>query len=99
MPSQQPSLFTRPDTFFGVCEALGEDLRIHANLFRILFAGLLFWSPATAIGAYAAAGMLVGLSRWLYPNPRPASIVEAAAPETAAEPAPAFEAEPVRLAA
>jgi phage shock protein PspC (stress-responsive transcriptional regulator) len=99
MPSPQPNLFTRPDTFFGICEALGEDLRIHANLFRILFAALLFWSPPTAIGAYAAAGMLVGLSRWLYPNPRPASVVEAAASEPVAAPAPALEAEPVALAA
>ena len=70
------------------------------NLFRILLAGLLFWSPAIAIGAYAAAGMLVGLSRWLYPNPRPASAVAAVTAEPAAEAAPPVaEAEPVRLAA
>lgn len=94
MQTEQFNLFTRPDTFFGVCEALGEDLSIHANIFRILFAGLLFWSPESAIGAYAGVGALVALTRWLSPNPRPVK-EEVAAAEAVAEP----EAEPMPLAA
>lgn len=81
MPNRQPAFFARDDTFFGVCEALGEDFRIPANLLRIGLAVLTFWSPPAAIGLYAGAGLLVGLSRWLAPNP-----------PLPAEPEPAFAA-------
>ncbi|HEX8532798.1 MAG TPA: PspC domain-containing protein [Allosphingosinicella sp.] len=70
MQTEQFNLFTRPDTFFGVCEGLGEDLGIHANLFRVAFAALLFWNPPAALGAYAAAGVLVAATRFIAPNPR-----------------------------
>ena len=73
MQTEQFNLFTRPDTFFGVCEGLGEDLGIHANLFRVAFAALLFWNPPAALGAYAAAGVLVAATRFIAPNPRIAS--------------------------
>jgi phage shock protein PspC (stress-responsive transcriptional regulator) len=83
MDSTRPSLFNRPDTFFGVCEGLGQDLRIHPNILRVALAGLLFWSPAAAIGAYVAAGALVALSRWLVPDladeAQPAEMAQAAA--------------------
>jgi len=69
MQSPSANLFTRPDTFFGVCEALGEDLRIHANIFRMAFAALLFWSPVTGFASYAALGALIASSRWLFPSP------------------------------
>lgn len=74
MQTAQRSLFTRDDTFFGVCEALGEDLRIPANLLRVALAGLLFWNPAAAIGGYAAAGLLVLATRLLFPKPRLATV-------------------------
>jgi phage shock protein PspC (stress-responsive transcriptional regulator) len=67
----QTNLFTRPDTFFGVCEGLGEDLRIHPNLLRVALAGMLFWNPAAAIAVYLGVGAIVALSRWIAPNPRP----------------------------
>lgn len=70
MQSSQDNVFARPDTFFGICEALGQDLRIPANLLRIAVAGLLFWNPLAGLSAYAAAGVLVAFTRWLYPNPR-----------------------------
>jgi phage shock protein PspC (stress-responsive transcriptional regulator) len=64
------NLFTRPDTFFGVCQGLGEDLRIHPNLLRVALAGLLFFNPPAAAAAYAAAGALVFLTRYFFPDPR-----------------------------
>ena len=67
---QASSVLARDDTFFGVCEALGEDFRFNPILLRLTFAGLLFWNPLAAVGAYAAAGVVVGVSRWLVPNPR-----------------------------
>ena len=66
---QAQSIFARDDTFFGVCEALGQDLGFNANLLRVTLAVTLFFSPLAAIGAYAAAAVLVLLSRWLVPEP------------------------------
>jgi phage shock protein C len=78
MHDAQHNLLTRPDTFFGVCEGLGEDFHIHPNILRVTLAGMLFWNPPAAIGAYAAAGALVALSRWLVPNPAPLAVADAA---------------------
>ncbi len=85
MHSATANLFTRDDTFFGVCEGLGEDFRIHPNILRVMFGGLLFWNPPLALGIYAAAGALVALTRWLVPNPRPAAEAEGEQPEAVAE--------------
>jgi len=80
-----PSVFSRDDTFFGVCEALGEDLRIPPTLLRIGFALALFFNPIAAVGAYLGLGLFVAALRWLVPNP---------AVEAAAEPAEPAEARP-----
>ena len=92
----QHNLFTRSDTIFGVCEGLGEDLRIPANLLRLGLAFLLFLNPPAAIGTYVGAGLLVALTRWLYPVPAaaPTASVEAEAEAIAED-----EAEPMPLAA
>lgn len=91
-----PSLLTRDDTFFGVCEGLGEDLGIPSNLLRVGVAGLLFWNPPVAVAVYAGLGLVVAATRWLAPNPK-----QAMADQMEAQPAaePAAEAEPVALAA
>lgn len=73
MQTAQTNLFDRSDTFFGVCEGLGQDFGIHPNLLRLAFAGLLFVNPLAAAIAYPAAGAVVALTRWLYPAPSPAS--------------------------
>ena len=62
--------FTREDTLFGVCEALGEDFRFNPLLLRVAFGAGLFLNPLLAIGGYAAAGVVVLASRLLSPNPR-----------------------------
>ena len=66
----QPSLIARDDTFLGVCEGLGEDLRIPSSLLRLGFALALFFNPLAAVLAYLGAGVLVALSRLIAPNPR-----------------------------
>ena len=86
----QPSLLARDDTFFGICQGLGEDLGISPQILRIAFALALFFNPVAAIAGYALAGVVVLASRLLVPNPR----VMIADPE-AVETAP--EAEPVQL--
>lgn len=96
----QPNLFTRDDTFFGVCQALGEDLRIPPNLLRMALALSLFWNPLAALCSYAAAGILVALTRWLVPNPRlPVAAAEAAGRAPSETIAATAEAEPLPLAA
>jgi len=67
MPASQPSLFRRDDTFFGVCQGLAGDFGFNPLYLRILFAPLVLWNPAVAFGTYAVLGLLVALSRWIYP--------------------------------
>ena len=67
----QPSLLTRSDTLFGVCQGLGEDIGISPLFFRLAFTVLLFFQPAAALCTYAGAGVLVFLARLLAPAPRP----------------------------
>jgi len=77
-----PSVFARDDTFFGVCEALGEDLRIPSTLLRIGFALALFVNPIAAVATYFGLGLLVMALRWFVPTPTvelPAEAEEGAA--------------------
>ena len=90
MQSGKGNLFTRDDTFFGVCEGLGEDLRIPSNLFRITFALGFFFSPTIAVGIYFALGALVLVSRLLFPAPRAPRQPQAIAPAEADQPWPAM---------
>ncbi len=67
---QPTNVLTRDDTFLGICEAIGEDFGISPFLLRLALGVTLVWSPLAAIGAYAALGVVVGLSRLIAPNPR-----------------------------
>lgn len=96
MQTATPNLFTRSDTFFGVCEGLGEDLRIPANLIRLALAGLLFWNPVLAIGGYLAVGLVIAAARFLFPDPLPAP---ASVDDAAGQPTEQAEPEPMPLAA
>jgi phage shock protein PspC (stress-responsive transcriptional regulator) len=68
----QQSLFARSDTLFGICEALGQDFGFNPNYLRVALAAAVIWSPAAAMGGYAAAGAVVLLSRLIFPAPRSA---------------------------
>lgn len=70
MQKFQPSVFARDDTFFGVCEALGEDLRIPSNVIRLAFGATFLFNPPLVAGTYVAAGIVVAISRLICPNPR-----------------------------
>jgi phage shock protein PspC (stress-responsive transcriptional regulator) len=83
MQGDKGNLFTRDDTFFGVCEGLGEDLRIPSNLFRIAFALGFFFSAQGAVIVYAVLGALVLVSRLVFPKPR---LARNAAPAVEAAP-------------
>jgi len=83
----QGNLFTRPDTFFGICEGIGEDTLIPANLIRIALGVTLYFNPTAAFATYAALGVLVLFTRLLFPAPR-----RVAAAPAAADPAPVADA-------
>lgn len=70
MESAPQSLFARNDTMFGVCEALGEDFGFNPLFLRITLAVLLLWNPVLILSSYAAAGVAIALSRWLFPTAR-----------------------------
>ena len=89
------NLFLRNDTIFGVCEAIGQDFGFHPNWLRVALALALFWNAPYVIAAYLVAGVVVALSRWIFPDVR----VAPAQPAEAAEPANANEEESQRLAA
>jgi phage shock protein C len=95
MPSPQPNLLARDDTFFGVCQGLGEDLGFNPLYLRIVFAILVLVNPLAAVGGYVGAGALVLLSRLIFPNPRPASAPRRAAASAMVVPPPAAEHKPL----
>jgi phage shock protein C len=84
MQTSQPSLIARDHTLLGVCEAIGEDFGFNPMFLRVPFAALLLLSPTAVVATYLALGVLVLLTRWIAPNPRPA-----AGARPAAAPAPA----------
>lgn len=95
----QGNLFTRDDTFFGVCQGLGEDLGFNPNWLRCALPVLAFFWPVPAIAGYAAAGVFVLALRLLVPNPGAAATQEAAEIAAEAQPAATVEREPLPLAA
>ena len=86
----QTNLFARDDTFFGICQGLGDDLGFNPNWLRVALTLFLFFNPVAAIAAYFGAGIVVAVLRFLIPDPRPAAAPQAEAAE---------EDEAVRLAA
>ncbi|WP_182912035.1 PspC domain-containing protein [Sphingomonas cavernae] len=69
MQVSRPSA-AKEDNLFGVCAALGEDFGFNPLLLRIVLGASLLWNPVAVLGGYAAVGLVVAVSRWLYPGPR-----------------------------
>ncbi|WP_265570694.1 PspC domain-containing protein [Sphingomicrobium nitratireducens] len=67
MEEKKPNMFTRNDTIFGVCEALGEDLGFNPLWLRLAFIAPLFWVPVQMVVLYLALGALVFVSRRIAP--------------------------------
>ncbi|WP_294197430.1 PspC domain-containing protein [uncultured Sphingomonas sp.] len=56
------------DNLFGVCAALGEDFGFNPMWLRLAFAVALLFSLETVLMTYAALGVIVLVSRLLFPN-------------------------------
>ena len=70
MTDAQPSLFSRNDTFLGICEAIGEDFGFNPLFLRLALGLLLLWNPAIVIGTYLGMGVVILLSRLIFPGRR-----------------------------
>lgn len=62
--------FHRPDTFFGVCEAIGQDFGFNPLWLRLAFVPPVFFQPAYALVAYVTLGLVVLASRMMFPDPQ-----------------------------
>lgn len=90
MAQPNRATFMRPDTFFGVCEAIGQDFGFNPLWLRLAFVPPVFFQPLYALAAYVALGLIVLASRWMYPSKADAAdaVAELAAPTIVAMPAP-----------
>ena len=88
MANENQNIFSRQDTFFGICEAVGQDFGFNPLYLRLAFIAPLFFFPVQTFAAYFALGFIVLASRLLFPNKAAAAGQLAL---TAAEPAAAKE--------
>jgi len=85
MQNDTTNLFRRRDTFFGICEAVGQDFGFNPLYLRLAFVAPLFFFPVQTFAAYFALGGIVLMSRLLFPNKQAAAAEQPAL--LAAEPA------------
>ena len=86
MDNETTNLFRRRDTFFGICEAVGQDFGFNALWLRLALIAPLFFFPVQTFAAYFGLGAIVLASRLLFPAPTATPSVPAAA-EPATHPA------------
>ncbi len=67
MQNETTNLFRRRDTFFGICEAVGQDFGFNPLYLRLAFIAPLFFFPAQTFMAYFALGLVVLASRLIFP--------------------------------
>lgn len=67
------------DNLFGICAALGEDFGFDPLWLRLGFAVALLFSLEKVLLAYVVLGVLVLVSRLLFPNRRRAVATDVAA--------------------
>ncbi len=87
MEHETTNLFRRRDTFFGICEAVGQDFGFNPLWLRLAFVAPLFFFPVQTFIGYFALGLVVLASRLTFPAKTAAaaqpasSAVEVAAPQ------------------
>ncbi len=67
MDSETTNLFRRRDTFFGICEAVGQDFGFNPLWLRLAFVAPLFFFPVQTFVGYFGLGIAVLASRLLFP--------------------------------
>lgn len=79
MENETTNLFRRRDTFFGICEAVGQDFGFNPLWLRLAFVAPLFFFPVQTFIGYFALGLVVLASRLTFPakataQPAPSAI-------------------------
>jgi len=84
MQNETTNLFRRRDTFFGICEAVGQDFGFNPLYLRLTFIAPLFFFPAQTFVAYFALGLVVLASRLIFPAKaaNAMSVLSAVEPDT-----------------
>ncbi len=67
MENETTNLFRRRDTFFGICEAVGQDFGFNPLWLRLAFVAPLFFFPLQTFIGYFALGLVVLASRLIFP--------------------------------
>lgn len=67
MEQDSPNLFRRRDTFFGICQGIGEDLGFNPLWLRLAFVLPLFFFPVQTVLGYFGLGLVVLASRLVFP--------------------------------
>ena len=67
MENETTNLFRRRDTFFGICEAVGQDFGFNPLWLRLAFVAPLFFFPVQTFIGYFALGLVVLASRLIFP--------------------------------
>jgi phage shock protein PspC (stress-responsive transcriptional regulator) len=73
MDNNTTNLFQRRDTFFGICEAVGQDFGFNPLWLRLAFVAPLFFFPVQTFVGYFALGLVVLASRLIFPAKRAAA--------------------------
>lgn len=84
MSNPQSTETPRRDNLFGVCAALGEDFGFNPLWLRIALAVSFLFRPELTVSGYFAIGLVVLITRLIYPNTKskPESAATARAIET-----------------
>lgn len=67
MDNETTNLFQRRDTFFGICEAVGQDFGFNPLWLRLAFVAPLFFFPVQTFIGYFGLGIVVLASRLIFP--------------------------------
>ncbi|WP_033075445.1 PspC domain-containing protein [Sphingopyxis sp. MWB1] len=94
MDQDSPNLFRRRDTFFGICEGIGQDFGFNPLWLRLAFVMPLFFFPVQTVLGYFGLGLVVLASRLIFPPRKTAlpALIEVEAERQAAAPVAADEA-------
>lgn len=103
MADTNRNTFMRPDTLFGICEAIGQDFGFNPLWLRLAIVPAIFFAPVATMIAYLSVGLLVLASRLIFPAKAVAAsalsvVAETPVPVLAAVPAAANHGADVPLA-
>ncbi|MFC7536541.1 PspC domain-containing protein [Sphingomonas sp. GCM10030256] len=68
MSDKRTPLPLRSDNLLGVCQAIGDDFGFNPTYLRLLLAVPMAWQPLYAVAVYFGLGVVVLLSRLVFPD-------------------------------